>query len=128
MAGTEMDEANKEIFFLYGSHYSNATIVLNYLFRVEPFGSLHYAFSSGKFDHPDRLFHSIEQSWDSVNTNTADVKELTPEFFYFTDFLSNKNQLELGKRTDDFKVNDILLPKWIETSTNTPEEFVFKMR
>ena len=28
----------------------------------------------------------------------ADVKELIPEFFYLPDFLSNKNDFELGAR------------------------------
>ena len=27
----------------------------------------------------------------------ADVKELIPEFFYLPDFLTNKNQFDLGK-------------------------------
>ena len=36
---------------------------------------------NGRFDAPDRMFCSIPDSWDSVMSNPADVKELIPEFF-----------------------------------------------
>lgn len=29
--------------FMYGSHYSNAAIVFNYLIRLEPFNELHFS-------------------------------------------------------------------------------------
>ena len=46
-----------------GSHYSQPGIVLYYLIRVEPFTSLHVWFQNGKFDHADRLFHSIADTF-----------------------------------------------------------------
>jgi hypothetical protein len=52
----------------------------------------------GHFDLPDRLFHSIKDSWLSASeTNIHDVKELIPEFFYLPEFLTNHNNFELGK-------------------------------
>ena len=36
---------------------------------------------NGRFDAPDRMFCSVPDSWDSVMSNPADVKELIPEFF-----------------------------------------------
>ncbi|KAH6554596.1 hypothetical protein KP509_1Z322400 [Ceratopteris richardii] len=39
------------------------------------------SFQNGRFDAPDRLFVSIADSWQSVNSNPADLKELIPEFF-----------------------------------------------
>ena len=36
---------------------------------------------NGRFDAPDRLFCSLNESWDSVLANPTDVKELIPEFF-----------------------------------------------
>ena len=38
--------------FMYGSHYSNAGIVMYYLLRFEPYASLHVEFQAGKFDFP----------------------------------------------------------------------------
>jgi len=34
-----------------------------------------------RFDVADRMFFSIPDSWESVTSNPADVKELIPEFF-----------------------------------------------
>ena len=68
--------------FLYGSHYSNAGIVMYYLLRFEPYASLHVEFQAGKFDFPDRLFYSIGQTWKTCLNSLSCYKELTPEFFY----------------------------------------------
>ena len=48
--------------FHYGSHYSTMGFVLYYLMRVEPFSSYHKGLQSGRFDHADRLFHSMARS------------------------------------------------------------------
>lgn len=77
--------------FHYGTHYSNSAGVLHYLVRVEPFTSLHIELQSGRFDVADRQFHSIPQTWKLLMDNPNDVKELTPEFFYFPEFLKNIN-------------------------------------
>jgi hypothetical protein len=44
-----------------------------------------------RFDVADRQFHSIPQTWKLLMDNPNDVKELTPEFFYFPEFLKNMN-------------------------------------
>lgn len=107
--------------FHYGTHYSNSAGVLHYLVRVEPFTSLHIELQSGRynsiifhnlfllafiwdniysihvfrFDVADRQFHSIPQTWKLLMDNPNDVKELTPEFFYFPEFLKNMNKYGL---------------------------------
>lgn len=83
-------DANEIPKFLYGSHYSSSAIILYYLIRLEPYTSLSLELQSGKFDYPDRLFSSLQSAWSSSLTNTSDVKELIPEFFYLPDFLKNK--------------------------------------
>lgn len=47
-----------------------------------------------------------------------------PEFYYWPEFLRNRNQIELGKKQNKEEVGDAKLPGW----ARTPEEFVFKMR
>ena len=47
----------------YGTHYSSAMIVCTYLLRVEPFTRNYISLQGGSFDHADRLFHSIEYSY-----------------------------------------------------------------
>ncbi|KAG3179672.1 hypothetical protein PC128_g15840 [Phytophthora cactorum] len=108
--------------FLYGSHYSTcAGVVLFFLFRLEPFASLHQKMQGGSFDLPDRLFFSIQETWRMCNSQMSEVKELTPEFFASDGtFLRNRNGYALGKRHDQQAVNDVQLPKW----ASTPEEFI----
>ena len=62
--------------FHYGSHYSSAGVVLYYLIRLEPFTSLAILLQGGKFDHADRMFDSIAQTWQGCMKSTSDVKEV----------------------------------------------------
>ena len=62
--------------FHYGTHYSTSAFVLNYLLRLEPFTTMFLALQGGKFDHPNRLFHSIKDSWENCQRDTSDVKVL----------------------------------------------------
>ncbi|PPD89462.1 hypothetical protein GOBAR_DD13582 [Gossypium barbadense] len=111
--------------FHYGSHYSSIGIVLYYLLRMEPFSSLHRNFQGGKFDHADRLFQCIEGTYKNCLSNTSDVKELIPEFFYMPEFLINSNSYHLGVKQDGELISDVSLPPWAKGS---PELFVSKNR
>jgi len=111
--------------FHYGSHYSSAAVVLYYLIRLEPFTNLSMQLQGGKFDHPDRLFSDISQTWNAVLESTADVKELIPEFFYLPEFLENNNSNGFGKRQDGTLVDNIVLPKWANGCART---FIETMR
>ena len=102
--------------FLYGSHYSNAGIVMYYLLRFEPYASLHVEFQAGKFDFPDRLFYSIGQTWKTCLNSLSCYKELTPEFFYQPSILDNINGYDLGLKQDGESVNDVVLPAWAADS------------
>lgn len=56
---------------------------------------------------------SIAKTWENVNTDHADVKELIPEFYQPPgNFLINSMNLELGVRSDGVRVNDVILPPW----------------
>lgn len=106
--------------FHYGTHYSTAAFTLNWLVRVEPFTTLFLALQGGKFDHANRMFASIGQSWKNCQRDTSDVKELIPEFFYLPEMLVNKNGYQLGRQEDGTIVGDVVLPPWAAS----PEEFV----
>ncbi|KAG1708323.1 hypothetical protein DVH05_025002 [Phytophthora capsici] len=108
--------------FMYGTHYSNIGAVLYYLIRLEPFTSYALSIQGGKFDHADRLFHSIPETWNNCLTDYTDLKELTPEWFYLPEFLVNCNKLELGTRQNGVNVSDVILPPWAHSS----EDFVMK--
>ena len=107
--------------YLYGTHYSAPGYVLYWLIRAAP--AHHLRLQSGRYDAPDRQFHSIAESWESALTNSADVKELTPEFFTSPpDFLVNVRDLPLGSRTrDGAELGDVILPTWANES---PTDFL----
>ncbi|GAB4830425.1 hypothetical protein Ancab_020061 [Ancistrocladus abbreviatus] len=113
--------------FHYGSHYSSAGIVLFYLVRLPPFSAENQKLQGGQFDHADRLFNSIRDTWSSAagKGNTSDVKELIPEFFYMPEFLENRFNLDLGEKQSGEKVHDVVLPPWAKGSTR---EFIRKHR
>jgi hypothetical protein len=99
--------------FHYGTHYSSAAAVASYLVRLEPFCQLFLEMQGGHFDHPDRMFYSIADTWESASEKSnADVKELTPEFFYLPEFLVNSNRFDLGTKQGGERLDDVILPPW----------------
>ncbi|XP_055684443.1 neurobeachin isoform X18 [Lutzomyia longipalpis] len=106
--------------FHYGTHYSTAAFVLNWLIRVEPFTTMFLALQGGKFDHPDRLFSSVSLSWKNCQRDTSDVKELIPEWYFLPEMFYNSSSYRLGAREDGTIVSDVELPPWAKS----PEEFV----
>lgn len=98
--------------------------MLFWLLRVEPFSGLMLDLHEGKFDHPDRLFHSIASAWDNCLMTSSDVKELVPELFYLPEALRNDNHFGLGRQLDGTPVDNVELPRWAAS----PEDFVRKHR
>jgi len=111
--------------FHYGSHYSSAAAVLHFLLRLEPFTALARQLQGGRFDHADRLFRSVARAWEGCLASTADVKELTPEFYSLPEFLVNADGRDFGAAQDGAAVHDVELPPWAKGS---PHEFVRVMR
>lgn len=107
--------------FIYGSHYSSPGYVLFYLVRVAPEYML--CIQNGRYDHADRMFNSIAETWRNCLDGVTDFKELVPEFFGNDGrFLLNSLNLELGKRQGGKLVDDVELPPW----ASDPEDFLQK--
>jgi beige protein homolog 1 len=121
----EMGDHNSPPFH-YGTHYSSAMIVASYLIRLQPFVQSYLLLQGGSFDHPDRLFYSIANAWDSASrVNMTDVRELTPEFFYLPEFLVNSNKYNFGVRQGDQTIDTVALPPWAK---GDPKIFIAKHR
>ncbi|KAF3703343.1 Protein FAN Factor associated with neutral sphingomyelinase activation [Channa argus] len=105
--------------FMYGSHYSSPGYVLFYLVRVAPEHML--CLQNGRYDHPDRMFNSICDTWKNCLEGATDFKELIPEF-YGSDcsFLENKLSLDLGRKQNGRLVGDVVLPPW----ASDPRDFL----
>lgn len=115
--------------FLYGSHYMAPGFVLFYLARRHP--QLVLCLHGGRFDHPDRMFNSLQQTWQNVMNGAADYKELVPEFYDGAgDFLVNYLGIDFGRRTSGDPdqvgslVQDVELPPWAAS----PQDLVRKLR
>ncbi|XP_050512606.1 neurobeachin isoform X2 [Diabrotica virgifera virgifera] len=106
--------------FHYGTHYSTAAFVFNWLIRVEPFTTMFLSLQGGKFDYPNRIFSSISLSWKNCQRDTSDVKELIPEFFFLPEMFVNSNRYRLGLNEEGKPIADVELPPW----ASSPEEFV----
>ena len=108
-------------------HYSTSSYVIYYMIRVPPFTKKLIKFHGHKFDNPDRLFNSIEETFSTLNMNN-DNRELIPEFFNFPEMFVNNNSFYFGYKNNKYNnktlINDVILPKW---SIN-PVDFVFKHR
>ena len=141
MTMTDEAEARKEMFienfetlketaedglmkpYFYGSNYSNPIYVCHFLMRVFPFTQIAIELQGSKFDHAERLFLSVEDSFTYSITQKTDVRELIPEFFYLPEIFLNINDLNMGALENGQKVNDILVP-----CQNNPYEFVETMK
>lgn len=112
--------------FHYGTHYSSAMIVTSYLIRLQPFVHSYLLLQGGSFDHPDRLFYSMERAWSSASReNMTDVRELIPEFFYLPEFLLNHNNYDFGSRQGGAAIDIVELPPWAK---GDPKIFIAKHR
>uniref|UniRef100_A0A4W6C6D4 Neutral sphingomyelinase activation associated factor n=1 Tax=Lates calcarifer TaxID=8187 RepID=A0A4W6C6D4_LATCA len=103
--------------FMYGSHYSSPGYVLFYLVRVAPEHML--CLQNGRYDHADRMFNSIGETWKNCLEGATDFKELIPEF-YGNDcsFLENKLNLDLGRRQNGSLVGDVVPPPWASDASD----------
>jgi len=70
---------------------------------------------------PERMFHSLSETWNGCMNNSSDLKELIPELFYLPSSLVNTNALDLGVRQDGTVLNHVQLPRWCHNDSN---EFV----
>lgn len=64
--------------FLYGTMFSNPTVLYNFFIRLEPYIHLHWEHQGKRIDHADRLFSGIQEQFSSVLVASSDMKELSP--------------------------------------------------
>ena len=104
----------------YTTHYSNASFLIYYLIRINPFTDNQINLQVNKFDVPDRQFHSLDEIQKILYT-TKQPREVIPEFFMSTEFFYNYNCNYFGvKNNTKILVNDLINKKKFKT----PLEFV----
>ena len=72
---------------------SNPTILGHWMFRLEPFTTIHNEIENGSFEISSRLFKSISGSIEQVENNNS-CWELPPEFYFQPEILININKIQ----------------------------------
>ena len=104
----------------YTTHYSNASFLIYYLIRINPFTDNQITLQVNKFDVPDRQFNSLDEIQKILYT-TKQPRELIPEFFMSTEFFYNYNCNYFGaKNNSNILVNDLIN----KSNFKTPLEYV----
>ena len=111
--------------FHCGSFYSNPGITLHYLARISPFTDGIVELQGLNHDDPDRVFHSLSDSYHNALKDFSDVREIMPEFFYLPEMYLNLNHIKFGRRQDQELVNHVKLPPQFHQN---PFKFVVAMR
>ena len=83
----EEDEEKQPNYDRYGTHYSTSLYVSYYLVRTFPFSNIRIELQGSKFDDPNRLFLTLENSSNMALTQKTDLRELIPELFCFPEML-----------------------------------------
>ena len=116
--------------YYYGSHYSNPTYVSHYLTRIFPHASISIEIHGDKFDDPNRMFISLNRTFETASTLKDDIRELIPEFYILPEMLLNINNLNLSQDKMDAEgnkivINEVELPPW---ANKRCFNFVIEMR
>ena len=109
--------------YIFGCNYSNPTYVCNYLIRLFPFTQISIEIQGSGFDTPHRLFVSIEKAFKNATSQSTDIRELIPEFFFLPEMFTNLNNLNMGCLDTNVPVNDVTTP-----CNNNPYKFTSIMR
>lgn len=107
-----MEDKTKAFKNHFGVHYSTSAILFYYLIRLGPITENSIKFQNMRFDHPNRIFTSISDTWDILE-RLYDNRELIPEIFSMPEIFLNNNCYYMGKNSTTFKiVDDIFLPEY----------------
>ena len=112
----ELDEEdnkndNKKNVSYFSTHYSTNFYVSNFLIRLFPDTFIAIELQGDGFDHPNRLFYSIEETFYNISFQRSDVRELIPEFYYFPEIFLNLNNLNFGIRANGEAIDEVIMPK-----------------
>ncbi|EGR28693.1 hypothetical protein IMG5_170250, partial [Ichthyophthirius multifiliis] len=109
--------------YIYPTHYSSPGLIVYFLIRKIP--EFVIKLQNGVFGPSDRIFRSVENTWQATLNLEADFKELIPEFYYSDgDFLVNNEKLELGITPEGESIDDVILPNW----AHSIHDYIQKMK
>lgn len=104
-----IDEKSKGFKRHFGVHYSTSGFLYYYLIRLSPITEDSIKFQNFHFDHPNRIFVSLKDTWEILD-RLYDNRELIPDLFSIAEIFLNANCFYMGKNSttlqlaDDFKL------------------------
>ena len=109
----EEDEGEEKDLHYFYINYSTPNFVTDYLVRLFPYSFWAIELQGNYFDDPNRLFFSLEGALIKMAEQFNDLRELIPEFFYLPELFININNINLGTRSNESKVDDVIISKEI---------------
>ena len=100
----------------FSTHYSNCIFTSNYLIRLLPYSVISIELQGDGFDNPNRLFYSIENTFNNIIQQRSDLRELIPEFFYLPEMFMNINSYNFHEKADNNPVDDVEITEKIITN------------
>ena len=92
---------------LFNTYFSNPIYVSNFLIRIFPYSLSCIELQGDGFDNPNRLFYSIDGSFNNTLSQKSDLRELIPELFYFFELFKNKNNIQLHTLSNKKEIDTI---------------------
>ena len=87
--------------YYFNTHYSNIVYTNGYLIRIFPFSFGCIELQGDYFDIFNRLFHSIQKSFENSCIQKSDIREILPEFFYLPEMFLNINKLKFNDKDEN---------------------------
>ena len=94
---------------LFNFFYSNPIYLSNFLIRIYPFSFLAIEFQGDGFDDSNRIFYSIDKLLNINLTQKSDLREMIPELFYLPELFYNKNEIDLGKTSENKEIDNVFI-------------------
>ena len=113
MAKEEINDGISDITeaYYFNTNYSNNVYTCDFLLRIFPYSFIAIEIQGDGFDDPNRLFHTIENTFYSISSLNTDLRELIPEFYFFPEMFININKLNFRKKTDGDNIDNVNMPE-----------------
>ena len=122
------DEDLRHNITYFTTHYSSNNYISNYMIRLFPYSFCCIELQGDGFDNPNRLFFSLEATFNNIGNQKSDIRELIPEFYYLPEMFLNINCINFNARSNKEKVDNVIMIKNLKNDklkSNENNNFIF---
>ena len=98
------------------------------MIRLFPYSFCCIELQGDGFDNPNRLFFSLEATFNNIAKQKSDIRELIPEFYYLPEMFLNINCINFFARANKEKVDNVIMIKNLQNDklkSNENNNFIF---